>query len=48
VRCRIRALSCHPPGDPVRAAKAIVQAVASGQPPHHLLLGNDALEGAMA
>ena len=25
-----------------------VKAVASGNPPHHLLLGNDAFEGAMA
>jgi hypothetical protein len=28
--------------------KAIIEAVASGKPPHHLLLGNDAFEGAMA
>jgi NADP-dependent 3-hydroxy acid dehydrogenase YdfG len=35
-------------GIPVRAAKAIVEAVASGSPPHHLLLGNDAFDGAMA
>ena len=32
----------------MRAASAIVKAVASGNPPHHLLLGNDAFEGAMA
>jgi hypothetical protein len=31
----------------VRAVKAIIKAVASGTPPHHLLLGNDAFEGAM-
>jgi hypothetical protein len=32
----------------LRAAKAIIEAVTSGNPPHHLLLGNDAFEGAMA
>ena len=48
VRIQVRASSGHQPGDPVRAAKAIFKAVASGNPPHHLLLGNDAFEGAMA
>ncbi|CAN5278793.1 oxidoreductase [soil metagenome] len=48
VRAAVRASSGNQPGDPVRAAKAIVAAVASGKPPHHLLLGNDAFEGAMA
>jgi len=48
VRAMVRAASGKQPGDPVRAAKAIVKAVASGQTPHHLLLGNDAFEGAMA
>jgi NAD(P)-dependent dehydrogenase (short-subunit alcohol dehydrogenase family) len=48
VRNQVRASSGHQPGDPVRAAKAIIQAVASGSPPHHLLLGNDAFEGAMS
>lgn len=48
VRLAVRASSGKQPGDPVRGAKAIVQAVASGEPPHHLLLGNDAFEGAMA
>ena len=48
VRAGVRASSGKQPGDPVRAAKAIVAAVASGDPPHHLLLGNDAFEGAMA
>jgi NADP-dependent 3-hydroxy acid dehydrogenase YdfG len=48
VRINVRQSSGHQPGDPVRAAKFIVQAVASGNPPHHLLLGNDAFEGAMA
>jgi NAD(P)-dependent dehydrogenase (short-subunit alcohol dehydrogenase family) len=47
-RNRVRASSGKQPGDPVRAAKAIVSAVASGEPPHHLLLGNDAFDGAMA
>ena len=35
-------------GLPPLWARAIVAAVASGHPPHHLLLGNDAFEGAMA
>jgi NAD(P)-dependent dehydrogenase (short-subunit alcohol dehydrogenase family) len=48
VRETVRASSGKQPGDPVRAAKAIVAAVASGKPPHHLLLGNDAFDGAMA
>jgi NAD(P)-dependent dehydrogenase (short-subunit alcohol dehydrogenase family) len=47
-RAGVRASSGQQPGDPVRAAKAIVKAVASGKPPHHLLLGNDAYDGAMA
>ena len=44
----MRASSGQQPGDPVRAVKAILKAVASGAPPHHMLLGNDAFEGAMA
>ncbi len=48
VRLAVRASSGKQPGDPVRAVKAIIKAVASGTPPHHLLLGNDAFEGAMA
>ena len=48
VRLAVRASSGKQPGDPVRAVKAIVEAVVSGKPPHHLLLGNDAFEGAMA
>lgn len=48
VRAAVRTSSGEQPGDPVRAAQAIVKAVASGNPPHHLLLGNDAFEGAMA
>ena len=47
-RAAMRTSSGRQPGDPVRAAKAIVAAVASGTLPHHLLLGNDAFEGAMA
>ena len=48
VRAAVRAASGKQPGDPVRAVQAIITAVASGQPPHHLLLGNQAFEGAMA
>ena len=48
VRAGLRAVSGRQDGDPVRAAKAVVKAVSSGHPPHHLLLGNDAFEGAMA
>ncbi|WP_422015644.1 oxidoreductase [Roseateles sp.] len=48
VRIQVRDSSGKQPGDPVRAAQAIVNAVASGKPPHHLLLGNNAFDGAMA
>jgi NAD(P)-dependent dehydrogenase (short-subunit alcohol dehydrogenase family) len=48
VRLAVRASSGKQPGDPVRAVQAIMEAVASGKPPRHLLLGNDAFEGAMA
>jgi NAD(P)-dependent dehydrogenase (short-subunit alcohol dehydrogenase family) len=48
VRLAVRAASGQQPGDPVRGVKAIIDAVASGKAPHHLLLGNDAFEGAMA
>jgi len=44
---QVRAISGKQPGDPVRAAKAIVKAVESPKPPHRLLLGNDAYKGAM-
>jgi NADP-dependent 3-hydroxy acid dehydrogenase YdfG len=47
-RSEIRADSGKQPGDPVRAAQAIIKAVESTTPPRHLLLGNDAYEGAMA
>jgi len=48
VRASLRKSTGHEPGDPVRGAKAIITAVASGNPPHHLLLGNAAFDGAMA
>ena len=47
-RREMRADSGKQPGDPARAANAIVDVVASSNPPHHLLLGNDAYEGATA
>src|ERR1039457_4728921 len=46
-RKEVRAISGKQPGDPVRAVHAIVKAVEARHPPHHLLLGNDAYEGAM-
>ena len=42
----IRAYSGKQPGDPVRAAAAIIEAVESPNPPLHLLLGKAALKGA--
>jgi len=45
---QLRAMSGQQDGDPVRAANAIVLAVESSLPPHRLLLGNDAYEGAIA
>jgi NAD(P)-dependent dehydrogenase (short-subunit alcohol dehydrogenase family) len=42
-RRALRGLSGKQPGDPVRAANAIIQAVESPSPPLHLLLGKDAL-----
>ena len=47
-RSEIRADSGKQPGNPVRAAQAIIQAVELAIPPRHLLLGHDAYEGAMA
>ncbi|MCU0718966.1 MAG: oxidoreductase [Pirellula sp.] len=44
----LRAMSGNQDGDPVRAAEAIVKAVGSPNPPHRLLLGNDAYNGAIA
>ncbi|MGO4333645.1 oxidoreductase [Labrys sp. KB_33_2] len=43
---QIRGYSGHQPGDPVRAAQAIIKAVEADSPPLRLLLGNIALEGA--
>ena len=48
VRTQLRAQSGRQAGDPVRAARAILEAVVSDHPPHRLLLGNDAYDGAMA
>ena len=45
---QLRAVSGHQDGDPARAAAAIVQAIESPNPPHRLLLGNDAFNGAIA
>lgn len=45
---QLRAMSGHQSGDPIRAAEAIVHAVESPNPPHRLLLGNDAYDGAIA
>jgi NAD(P)-dependent dehydrogenase (short-subunit alcohol dehydrogenase family) len=47
-RAGVRAASGKQAGDPVRAAQAIIEAVNGSSPPHRLLLGNDAYEGAMA
>jgi len=47
-RKQVRAISGKQPGDPVRAAHAIVKAIESRNPPHHLLLGSDAYEAATA
>jgi hypothetical protein len=43
---QVRTISGRQPGDPVRAAHVIVKATESLNPPHHLLLGNDAYEAA--
>jgi NADP-dependent 3-hydroxy acid dehydrogenase YdfG len=45
-RNQVRAISGQQPGDPERGVRAIIQAVESGHPPHHLLLGKDAFVGA--
>jgi NADP-dependent 3-hydroxy acid dehydrogenase YdfG len=47
-RTRLRDVSGKQPGDPVRAAKAMLDAALLAEPPHHLLLGADAFEGAMS
>ncbi len=46
-RAQVREISGKQAGDPVRAARAIVAAAESKKPPHHLLLGNAAFDGAM-
>ena len=48
LRKMLHAVSGKQPGDPVRAVQAIIKAVESPQPPHRLLLGNDAFEAATA
>lgn len=47
-RTHVRAISGKQKGDPVRAAHAIVEAIESARPPHHLLLGNEAYESAIS
>lgn len=47
-RNQVRAMSGKQAGDPVRAVKAIIAAVEAPNPPHHLLLGNAAYDGACA
>lgn len=47
-RNQLHAVSGKQPGDPARAAQAIVMAVESPNPPQHLLLGNDAYNLATA
>ena len=44
----IRGYSGNQPGDPVRAAKAIVKAVEAENPPLYFFLGKAALKGARA
>src|SRR5690606_42121285 len=43
VRQRRQAASGRQPGDPARAARALLEVVDSDAPPLHLLLGSDAL-----
>ena len=45
-RKNLRGYSGKQPGDPIRAAEAIITAVESAEPPLHLLLGKAALKGA--
>ena len=47
-RSGVRAVSGKQAGDPVRAVEAIIKAVGEHNPPHRLLLGKAAYEGAMA
>jgi NAD(P)-dependent dehydrogenase (short-subunit alcohol dehydrogenase family) len=46
-RAQVRASSGKQAGDPKRAAHAIISAVSAAQPPHRLLLGNHAYDGAI-
>ena len=46
VRARRQSISGKQPGDPAKAARAILQIVASEKPPVHLLLGPDAVKRA--
>ena len=48
VRRQLREQSGKQPGDPVRAANAIIRVVEAPNPPLHLLLGKDALRGGRA
>jgi NAD(P)-dependent dehydrogenase (short-subunit alcohol dehydrogenase family) len=43
---RTRTASGHQPGDPARAAQAIIEAIESEAPPVHLVLGGDAVDRA--
>ncbi|NUO64291.1 MAG: oxidoreductase [Gemmatimonadaceae bacterium] len=45
-RANLRGYSGRQPGDPVRAAEAIIKAIESKEPPLHLLLGKAAMRGA--
>lgn len=44
IRARRQALSGTQPGDPAKAARAILEIVAASEPPVHLLLGPDAVK----
>lgn len=44
IRSAREAKSGHQPGDPVKAAQAMLQVIDSDAPPSHLLLGSDALQ----
>ena len=52
IHCRPVAFAGHSSGlragDPVRVTQAVIAAMESGNPLHHLLLGNAAFDGAMA
>jgi hypothetical protein len=47
-RGQIRESSGKQPGDPVRAIRAVIEAVESVHPPHRLLLGKNAYDAATA